>query len=147
MSNLTFKQVQVSSGTVYDVEDAWARQKIKTIGKPISYIGAFPATITPTLAEGDERTSFTYPDGSDFEVNGVKYEAQSGDVFTNGGEELMFDGVSEKWIEFGDASNLGDLAYCDSATGSVTATGTVSQPTFTGTQATINSSGNRSRYC
>lgn len=88
------------------------------------------------------RTSTKIVDGSNvnpIKIDGEDVTAQNGDVVVYQKKEFIFDGTY--WIEFGDTSGLGDLAYEDEADGKFTPAGTISTPTFTGTNATISMSG------
>lgn len=67
-------------------------------------------------------------------ISGESYTARANDAVFFGKKEFVFDGT--KWHEFGDMTGLGDLARKDSASGSYTPAGTVSQSQFTGAQMT-----------
>jgi hypothetical protein len=54
--------------------------------------------------------------------------AVAGDIVVYINSEFIFDAT--KWILLGDLSGLKALAYKDSASGTYTPAGTVSQPTF-----------------
>ena len=79
-------------------------------------------------------------------INDSSYTAKKGNLVVYDHKEFLFDGA--KWAELGDLTGLGSLAYKNSATGSYTPAGTVSQPTFTGSSsavtvtATANENGN-----
>lgn len=68
-------------------------------------------------------------------------------MFFYGTKEFIW-GKDSKWHELGSLDSLGKLAYKNSASGAVTPTGSVSQPTFTGSSSTVaitaedNTSGN-----
>ena len=68
-----------------------------------------------------------------------------GTVILYGNKEFVWDGTA--WREFGDMTGHGALAFKDSATGTTTPAGTVSVPTatFSGTVATITSTGRASQ--
>ena len=114
--------IKLPSGSSYNIKDAWARQAIEGLGNPTHFLGASSTAITdggtqkPTIG-GDEVT----PHGGDIVV------------YNNG--EFIWSGSA--WVELGDLSGLGSLAYKNSASGSVTATGTVSKPTFTGSSSNV----------
>ena len=86
----------------------------------------FRGETTTTLTDGATTNPIT--------INGNSYTAVQGDLVISGNKEFVFDGT--KWIELGDLSALGSLAWKDAAYGSYTPTGIVSQPTFTGSQFT-----------
>ena len=94
-------------------------------------------------------TSTALTDGSTTKsivINSATITAVKGYLVVYNSKEFVFDGT--KWIEMGDLSLIGDLGWKDSASGSYTPVGSVSQPTFTGTSssvtitATDNTSGN-----
>lgn len=123
-------KITLPSGTVYNLKDAQARSDIADLQSAISGGVTFIGETTTTLSDG----STTNP----IVINGQNVTATKGDLVVSGSKEYVFDGT--KWIELGDLSALGDLAWKDSASGSYTPAGTVSQPTFTGDP--MNSSGN-----
>lgn len=112
-------KITLPSGTTYNIKDEVARQ---AASGGITLRGV---TTTPLTDE-----STTNP----ITINGESYTAQNQDAVFYGSKEFVFDGT--KWHEFGDMSGLGDLAMKDDASGSFTPSGTVSQPTFTGTSTT-----------
>lgn len=117
-------KITLPNGTTYDIKDAVARGAqaggVHYIGKSTTVI-TDGGTETPTI-----NGSSVTPSTGDM----VIYEATG-----QSPKEFVWDGSS--WSEFGDMSSLGALAYKSSATGSVTATGSVSQPTFTGSSTTF----------
>lgn len=72
-------------------------------------------------------------------IDGVSVTAKRNDIAFYDEGEYMFNGAT--WSKFGDLSGLGDLAYKNTASGSYTPAGTVSQPTTTATvhSTTVNS--------
>ena len=134
--------IKLPSGSDYNIKDAWARQQLEAItgGNALVFIGV----TTTALSDGSTTSPIT--------VGAEQVTPQTGNVvfYTPSGEptqEYIWNGTS--WQLFGAAADiLGALAYKDSASGKVTATGTVSQPTFTGSSsnvtitATDNNSGN-----
>ena len=76
------------------------------------------------------------------------YKPESGDVAIYQNKEFVYSeytrttaGTSQRvgiWNEFGSTGSLKALAFKDNASGSVTPSGTVSKPTFTGTAGTVN---------
>ena len=125
--------IQLPSGSSYNIKDAWARQAIEGLGNPTHFLGASSTTITDG---GTQKPT----------IGGDEVTPNAGDIVVYSNGEFIWSGTT--WIELGDLSGLGDLAYKDSASGSVTPTGTVSKPTFTGSSsavtitATDNTSGN-----
>lgn len=113
-------KITMPSGTTYDIKDAVARQ---AVAGGVSFLGVSTTAITDG---GNQKPT----------IDGTQMTPINGGMVIYGDSEFIFTGDYNdggKWAEFGDMSQLGDLAYKDSASGSVVAAGTVSQPTFTGT--------------
>lgn len=123
MANI--KQITLPSGTTYDIVDQGARDLIEQLSGYTYYIGV----TTTALTDGSTTNPIT--------VNGESVTATTGGIVTYQNAEFIFNGTA--WQEFGDLGALGALAYKDSASGTYTPAGTVTQPTFSGTQATISS--------
>jgi hypothetical protein len=68
-------------------------------------------------------------------INGNSVTAVKGYLVIYQGAEFVYDGT--KWIELGDLSALGNLAWADTASGSYTPAGSVTQPTFTGSSSSV----------
>ena len=129
MPNSVISQITLPSGTTYDIKDAQARTDIENLQSIASgamhYIGISSTAITdggtekPTI-DGTQKTMGT---------------SDSGAVVIYGEKEYVWNG--SKWQEFGSTGSLKALAFKDSASGSFTPAGTVSQPTFTGSQSTV----------
>ena len=113
-------RITLPSGVTYDFKDAAARA---TAAGSIQLKGATTTALT------DEATT------NPIQIDGAPYTAVANDDVFYNKAEYVFDGT--KWHEFGDMSGLGDLAMKDSTTASYTPAGTVSQPTFTGTQGNL----------
>ena len=131
-------QIKLPSGTTYNLKDSQARTDIASIQQAIAGGLKFLGETTTALTDGATTNPIT--------INGASVTATSGNLVLYGNKEFLFDGT--KWIEMGDLSLLGSLAYKNSASGSFTPSGTVSQPTFTGSQSSVtittsdNTSGN-----
>ena len=127
-------RITLPSGTVYDLKDQGARDLIDALSGYTKFLGV----TTTALTDGSTTNPIT--------INGDSVTADTGSIATYGSEEFIWNGTA--WQAFGDLSALGDLAYKDSASGSFTPAGTVSKPTFTGSQssvavtATANTNGN-----
>lgn len=115
--------------TEYNLKDALARTQIAQISTEISGSMSFLGVTTTALIDG----STTNP----IVINGNNVTATAGAVVIYGDKEFIFSSDST-WHELGDTGDLGALAWKDSATGTVTPTGNVSAPTFTGTSTTAN---------
>ena len=118
-------QIKLPNGTTYNIKDANARERIEALESFTTYLGV----TTTTLTDGATTNPIT--------INGQSVTAQSGNIVLYGNQEFIFDGTH--WNQFGDLSSLGSLAYKNTASGSFTPAGTVSQPTFNGD--TMNSTG------
>lgn len=108
-------KIKLPSGVVYTLKDTVARSMG---GGGIQLKGATTTALT------DEDTT------NPILIDGESYTAVNQDAVFYGKKEFVFDGT--KWHEFGDMSGLGTLAKKDSASGSFTPAGEVSQPEFTG---------------
>ena len=147
MPNPLISQVTLPSGVTYDIKDGWSREQIAAIYELIEsgmhYIGAIADGAANQIEDGSTKNPVTIK-GEGSTTKSVT--AIAGDIVTQGADEFIFDGTA--WHEFGDLSELGEMAFVDTASASYTPAGTVSQPTFTGSSsnvtitATDNSSGN-----
>lgn len=117
-------KIKTTNGTVYDIKDTVARATMA---------GAILIKGTTTTALTDQATT------TPIKINNADYTPKANDAVFYNKKEFIFDGT--KWHEFGDMTGLGALATKDSASGSFTPAGTVSQPTFTGTQKSVSVSG------
>ena len=126
-------KITLPSGQSYDLKDAQARSDIADIQRAISGGIHFRGETTTALTDGATTNPIT--------INGSSYTAVSGDLVLYDEKEFLFDGT--KWIEMGDLSLLGTLAYKDSASGSFTPAGSVSAPNISvataGGTTTVNS--------
>lgn len=112
-------KIKLPSGSVYEIKDAVARQTLA---------GAIKVKGTTTTALTDEGTT------NPITISGESYTAVANDAVFYNKKEYVFDGT--KWHEFGDMSGLGALAVKDSVSTSYTPAGSVSKPTFTGSEMT-----------
>lgn len=103
-------QITMPSGTTYNIKDAQARQAKGWIG-----------ITTTALTDGATTNPIT--------INGQSVTAGAGDITSYDETEFIFNGSA--WQEFGDLSDLGTLAYKDSASGSYTPQGSVAAPAVT----------------
>ena len=114
-------KIKLPSGTVYAIKDEVARSMVA---------GGIQLKGTTTTELTDEDTT------NPIQIGGESYTAVNQDAVFYGKKEFVFDGT--KWHEFGDMSGLGTLAKKNSASGSFTPAGDVSQPTTTVTLNTTN---------
>lgn len=113
-------KITLPSGQTYDIKDATARA---AIAGGVAYLGVSTTAITDG---GSQKPT----------IGGTEVTPINGNLVIYNQAEFIFSGEygdGGTWSEFGDMSNLGELAYEDSASGTFTPSGTVSQPTFTGT--------------
>lgn len=120
-------QITLLNGTTYNLKDTQARADIAAIQAAISGGVTFMGETTTELTDGSTASSIV--------INGSTITAVKGYLVVHSGKEFVFDGT--KWIEMGDLSLIGDLGWKDSATGTYTPAGTVTQPTFTGDETTF----------
>lgn len=134
----TISKITLPNGTTYDLKDAKAREDIAAIEQAIAGGVTFMGETTTALTDGATTNPIT--------INGNSVTAIKGYLVVSNSKEFVFDGT--KWIELGDLSALGALAWKDSVSATYTPAGTVSKPTFTGTEANVtitaadNASGN-----
>lgn len=107
-----------ANGTTYMVKDAAARERIAALEGGSYFIGV----TTTALTDGATTNPIT--------INSKSVTATNGNIAIYGQKEFIFDGT--KWIEFGDLSALGSLAYKNSASASYTPAGTISKITPAG---------------
>jgi len=126
-------QIKLPSGTVYDIKDATARAALSS---GTSFLGI----TTTALTDGATTTTIS--------VGGSNLNAVNGGIAIYGNKEFIFSTSDNAWHEIGDTTNMGDLAWKDTASATYTPAGTVSTPTFTGKSSavtitsTANTSGN-----
>ena len=124
-------KIKLPSGTEYDIKDAVARQ---TLG------GAIKVRGSTTTSLSDEATT------NPVTIGGESYSAVANDAVFYNKKEFVFDGA--KWHEFGDMSGLGELAYKDAGSVTVTAQGSVTAGAISvatsGSTASVNSATSKS---
>ena len=108
-------ELTLPSGTTYSIKDAQARSAKGWIG-----------ITTTALTDGATTNPIT--------INGQSVTAGAGDITSYDEQEFIFNGSA--WQAFGDLSDLGTLAYKDSASGSYTPQGSVAAPGVTVTPTT-----------
>ena len=120
-------KITLPSGSTYDIKDQAARDAIAALENYTDYLGV---TTTP-LTDGANTNPIV--------INGESVTAKKGNIVNYQASEFIFNGTV--WQLFGDLSGLGTLAFQNSASGFVTATGTISQPTFSGASGSVSVSG------
>lgn len=119
-------KITLLNGTTYDLKDKKARDDIAAIEAAIAGGVTFMGETSTALTDGSTAKSIV--------INSTTVTAVKGYLVVYNSKEFVFDG--EKWIEMGDLSLIGDLGWKDSASGTFTPTGSVSQPTFSGNEMT-----------
>lgn len=119
-------KVTLPNGNTYNLKDEQARNDIIALQNAISGGLSFIGETTTNISDGSTTNPVT--------INGTPVTATTGDLVVYGSKEFVWDG--SKWLEFGDLGSLGALAFKDSASGTYTPAGSVSQPTFTGNSLT-----------
>ena len=99
---LYISKVKLPSGKDYYIKDTEARELIENLGSPTHFAGV----TTSELTDGATTNPIV--------INSENYPAHAGDIVVHDDAEFIFDGT--KWVEFGDLSNLGELAKKDSVT-------------------------------
>lgn len=95
-------QIILPNGNTYDIKDTIARQ---TAGGGLQFKGVTTTAIT------DGASTSTYS------IGGNNITASNGDLVVYGSKEFLFSTSDNKWHELGDNTDLGDLAYQDTASG------------------------------
>lgn len=117
MPTAYISEIELPSGTTYELKDKGARAA-----------KAWKGITTTPLTDGATTNPIT--------IDGESVTCVAGDETSYNETEFIFNGT--KWQEYGNLSGLGALAYKDTASGSVTAEGTVSKPSVTVTPTTEN---------
>ena len=125
-------RITLPSGSVYNIKDATARQDISELRTSLSGAAHYIDVTTTPLTDNCETNPIT--------IDGKSYTAKAGDVVAYGNSEFIFSALG-KWREFGSTGSLKSLAFKDSASGDYTPAGSVSQPTFTGTEGDLSVKG------
>ena len=99
-------KIVLPTGTEYNIKDARARELIDEMSGYTDFLGV----TTTALTDG----AITNP----IKINNVDVTAKKGNIATYGSAEFIFNGMA--WQAFGDLSGLGDLAFKDTASGTVT---------------------------
>ena len=131
MSNPTIKQITLPTGTTYDIEDAVARA---AAGAGVSFTKCSTAANTPYgVTWDDDGTTITGTLVASADTTKSFYlvpapTEDDKDVFAE--YVTVVDGNTYSWEKVGntkiDLSDLGDLAYQDTASATYTPTGSVS---------------------
>lgn len=120
------------NGTGYVIKDQVARVHIQDLYTKIEGIVGgdaivFKGVTTTPISDGATTSPIT--------IGGESVTPTVGNLVFYGSKEFIWDG--SKWNEMGDLSTLGALAYKDSASGTYTPAGNISQPIFTGSRSNV----------
>lgn len=122
-------KITLPSGSQYNIKDTVARQEIETIKNTVTGAMHYLGVTTIELSDGASTNPIT--------IDSESVTAKSGDVVINGDMEFIFSDTDNKWHEYGNTGSLKALAFKDEASGEYTPAGTVSKPTFTGTESNV----------
>lgn len=132
MAEISKITIPVGGSTqTFDIKDTTARA---AIAGGVTFAGV----TTTALTDGASTASIS--------INGESVTAINGMMAVYGNKEFIYASSDSKWHEFGDVSNLGDLAFKDTATGTATnpttdsiykVTSTGSMPTYTVSNETL----------
>lgn len=125
-------KVTMPDGTVKFIQDAQARLDIEDLKEKVTGAMHYLGESTTAISDGASTSPVT--------VEGISVIPNAGDIVTYGHMEFVWSELAHKWREFGSTGSLKALAFKSTASGQFTPSGSVSQPEFTGKQATINSS-------
>ena len=114
--------IKLPSGSEYNIKDKWARQAIAGLGNPTHFLGQSTTVITD---KGTQKPT----------IKSQIINPNGGDIVVYSNAEFIWSG--QAWIELGDLSGLGALAYKDNASGKTTPSGEVSKPDFVGSSSTV----------
>lgn len=129
MANSLISSITLPNGTTYDIKDAYARQQLETLAGDLSGGMHYLGTTSSNISDGSTTNPVT--------IDSKSITAKAGDLVIKGNKEYIWSDITNGWREFGDLGSLKALAFKDSASGKTTPAGTVSKPTFSGTQANL----------
>lgn len=132
MAEISKITIPVGGSTqTFEIKDTTARA---AIAGGVTFAGV----TTTALTDGASTASIS--------INGESVTAINGMMAVYGDKEFIYASSDSKWHEFGDVSNLGDLAFKDTARGTATnpttdsiykVTSTGSMPTYTVSNETL----------
>ena len=134
-------KIVLPNGSTYDFKDATARESINTLQNTVTSGVMYRGVTTTPLIDGATTSPISI--GTTNEGSLVQYAPKTGDLVIYGDKEFIFAqvGNTSSWHEFGSTGSLKALAFKDNASCSYTPTGSVSQPTFTGSEGSVSVSG------
>ena len=119
-------KITLPNNTTYNIKDSTARTDITNIKNVLGTLTGANAVVF----RGVSTTAFT--DGGDENptVNGSAVTTKRvGDVYFYGTHQFIY-GADSKWHQLGSLDILGDMAYADQGTVTITPHGTISLPNF-----------------
>lgn len=122
-------QITLPSGTTYNLKDTQARSDIEALQSSVTGGMHYIGVTTTALTDGAST--------SPIKINNADVTPKSGDIVMYGNLEFVWADSDNKWHEFGSTGSLKALAFKDSASGSYKPEGTVSKPTFTGSESSV----------
>lgn len=134
-------KIVLPNGNTYDFKDAIARDSINTLQNTVTSGVMYRGVTTTPLIDGATTSPISI--GTTKEGSSVEYAPKTGDLVIYGDKEFIFAQVGDtsSWHEFGSTGSLKALAFKDNASASYTPAGSVSQPTFTGSEGSVSVSG------
>jgi hypothetical protein len=152
MPNLS--QIELPSGSVYDISDATARQNITTLDEKADNISSQLSSEITRAKEAEKKnadaievirgisvgamsyigeTTTALTDGSDVSsvvINNQTVTPKNGNVVIYGKLEFVWSSSTNTWHEFGSTGTLKALAFKNNVSASYTPAGTISAPTI-----------------
>lgn len=122
-------QITLPSGTTYNLKDTQAREDIESIRGAVSGGVSFLGITTTELTDGATTSTIT--------VGGKQVSAINGALVIYSSDEFIWSESDTSWHRLGPSGTFRALAYKDSASGSYKPEGTVSKPTFTGSESSV----------
>jgi hypothetical protein len=120
-------KITLPNGTTYNIKDATARTDITNIQSVLGSLTGANAVVF----RGVTSTVLTDGGNENPTVGGSAVTTKrAGDVYFYGTHEFIY-GTDSKWHEMGSLDTLGDMAYADQGTVTITPHGTITLPNFT----------------
>lgn len=129
MPNPLISQITLPTGNTYDIKDAQARADIETIKGAVSGGVSFLGITTTAITDGASTSTIT--------IDGKQVSAINGALVIYGDDEFVWSESDSKWHRLGPSGTFRALAFKDSASGKFTPSGSITQPTFTGTASDV----------
>lgn len=134
-NNATISKITLPSGNTYDLKDAFARSQIDALKGTTSSVMSYIGTTSTELVDGAATSPITLVKGDDTET----HVPAQGEVAVYDNQSFAWTG--DQWDQLGSAGPLKALAYKDSVSGTYKPSGTISKPSFTGSETSVSVSG------